>query len=656
MKGIRCGYYNSKNKQKKKQGNFVFLIIAVSITILIFSLTHDSFAQELPKECYDINYTGIENIDNYWSREVKDDQKVEAILPQDPCKFRSFNSLMEKKYRNYSDSTHDWYTGIVLHRIGEIDTVAGTYDMKFQYYVEVFDKNDTSTNFEKKEPKIDFINMVGVPQVLEKTKGFNQTDHYYDITVSGKFFTDIDFKEFPFEKIKLNIIAEPFYDKNDTSSIFGYADSQKDSIQFHIWPYYGLLKPDVPSPGYKIKSYDFTTYDYLRDKGAEYSRYDATYIIERPFLDSFLKYIFPVLVLSILAFVTIVFPSEMYMTKISLNAFFLLGILFFVRTVQEKIPNIGEMTIFDYVVIMSYGIIVVAILNPTLKWKKRKKYELEKEERDNWKDTDRRNHDLNMENLGRTESDIEFFKGKLERCSESDRNKISEVIEHLYERRSCLDKLKNIDSKISLLAKKRYIFSMNQLRHEENLGPAEIREKIINHMEKKYHYLSKKETHDFNEIKKSVDVYFDLWNNMYGDENHKKEPLKFDPRLAKLEIKRRYLTKAWKKYGKLITMEERLDEKGVSGTIQKLDELEVKRADVVKELQRLEGITEDNNEEMVINDDRFLDAETREIISKNEMDELNAIDHANTKYNRLAFMLIGGIFVIGLSYIFYILR
>ena len=261
-----------------------------------------------------------------------------------------------------------------------------------------------------------------------------------------------------------------------------------------------------------------------------------------------------------------------------------------------------------------------------------------------------------MENLGRTESDIEFFKGKLERCSESDRNKISEVIGHLYERRSCLDKLKNIDSKISLLAKKRYIFSANQLRHEENLGPAEIREKIINYMEKKYHHLSKKETHDFNEIKKSVDVYFDLWNNMYGDENQKKEPLKFDPRLAKLEIKRRYLTKAWKKYGKIITMEERLDEKGVSGTIQKLDELEVKRADVVKELQRLEEITEDNNEEMVINDDRFLDAETREIISKNETDELNAIDHANTEYNRLAFMLIGGIFVIGLSYIFYILR
>ena len=82
MKGIRCGYYNSKNKQKKKQGNFVFLIIAVSITILIFSLTHDSFAQELPKECYDINYTGIENIDNYWSREVKDDQKVEVFRVQ----------------------------------------------------------------------------------------------------------------------------------------------------------------------------------------------------------------------------------------------------------------------------------------------------------------------------------------------------------------------------------------------------------------------------------------------------------------------------------------------------------------------------------------------------------------------------------------------
>ena len=43
------------------------------------------------------------------------------------------------------------------------------------------------------------------------------------------------------------------------------------------------------------------------------------------------------------------------------------------------------------------------------------------------------------------------------------------------------------------------------------------------------------------EIKKSVDVYFDLWDDMYGDENQKNVHLKFDPRLAKLEIKKRYL-------------------------------------------------------------------------------------------------------------------
>ena len=68
----------------------------------------------------------------------------------------------------------------------------------------------------------------------------------------------------------------------------------------------------------------------------------------------------------------------MYMTKISLNAIFLIGMLFFVQTVQEKIPNIGDMTVFDYVVIMSYGIIVVAIMTPAMKWKRRKAYELEK--------------------------------------------------------------------------------------------------------------------------------------------------------------------------------------------------------------------------------------------------------------------------------------
>ena len=607
---------------------------------------NDSFAEEKSQKC-EMMHHGI-HVPDCLSVDVKKQgetyKNAVTFQTNDGSPVHDFNNTLHDKNLVYNEGApHNWWTGITLYRIGEIDTVKGTYEMYFNHWVQVFENNDVMTDFKKEAPDLDYVFSVGKPAIT-LTKGIIQKENYYDVMVDGKFYTDTDFQKFPFEQLELKIIVEPSYN---------YASgSQKDSIQFHMWPYRGL-EPNTPSPGYEIASYDIRVIDHQYSEGDTYSRYEINYKVQRQILDSFLKFILPIMIMSILAISTVLFPSEMYMTKISLNAIFLIGMLFFVQTVQEKIPNIGDMTVFDYVVIMSYGIIVVAIMTPAMKWKRRNAYDLEKTKRDDWKDKDRRNHDLNMENLRRTEADIVFFKDNLGKCTKGtdEHKKITEVITHLNDRRANLDKLKNIDSKISLLAKKRTELSKEQIFYVKNISPAEIRRKVDNYTKGKEKALTENERQILEQIKKPLEEYEKTSADILSRKKKSgdKDQITFDPTIqAKLKVQRMVLNNAWKKSRKIIRIEEMLEDEG---TILQLDELEDKREAVVDILIELEKITEDNNEELVINQQRFLDPETREVISKNEIDELNRLDNINKKFNRFAFIATGVIVASGLSYI-----
>lgn len=707
-------FINEKIKIIKKE-KYVFLSIIASFAIA-FSAMNDSFADKnIPQAIFDdvelaknqlietITDFSLDKTDSAYikkrcdnevynvgmsekkyfkdqpelfERQVQYDKVLNAVLPNDPCDYRYFN-FINHDYSDFPDFTKHWHTGVVLHELGNIDTVSGTYDMTFQYYVEVFDKNDTSTNFKVKPPKIDFVNAIGDP-TIELTKAFNQTKYYYDITVSGTFYTKINFEQFPFEKLNLMIITEPNYDK-DSSSSFGYDDSQKDSIQLHIWPYYGLINPDIPTRGFKIQSYEFSTENYKRDYGDEYSRYIANYKVERYFADSFLKFIFPILVMTGLAFMSLLFPSEQYMTKISLNALFLLGILLFVQSVQEKLPNVGTLTSFDYVVMSSYAVLILTIAIPALKWKKLKRFEDLKVQRDIWIDTDRRNYDINLENLRRTEADIEFFKDKLSEHEEdsSEHKRLKAVIGHLKERRQALDTLKNIDSQISLFARNRSNFCASKINdadiqtfihvqedykpNKETPGekrlqiptswimtkniftPEEIRYMLSKFKDEHYlEHLSQNERNDLENVGNQLKKYDDIKNNT-GIKN----------RFVALQVQLPFLNRAWNKSGDTIKQEMMLMI-NKDGTSIQIFSLQEKRKELVKKLREIELITEDENDEMPIVDSEILNSDVRYAISKNELDERVSIYRYNKKLNYVAFTFIALICIVAVFFVKYL--
>ena len=241
---------------------------------------------------------------------------------------RAWNDTM---YVTYLDeevtSAHDWWTGITLYRIGEINPISGTYEVDFNYWIQVFERNDT-VNFQNNESfSIDFVNSAETPEI-KVSKGIKHKSHYYDIRVNGVFYSDMDFTKFPFEKLNLKIKIEP-------GNIDAY-DIKSDSVQFHRWPFPVLAEEGVPSPEYKIIDYKISTYNHTYSEGDTYSRYLAEFQIQRDYSGAFLKYLFPIIVMVGLAGAALIFPSEEYMTKIELNAIFLLGILFYLLFFAQR--------------------------------------------------------------------------------------------------------------------------------------------------------------------------------------------------------------------------------------------------------------------------------------------------------------------------------
>lgn len=292
---------------------------------------------------------------------------------------RVWNHTMEDHLaQKFTDIPHNWWTGVEVYRIGSIDTIEGTFDAEFNYWVQIFEDNDP-TQFSVKQPEtnfVDFVNMIEEPEMFELTKGIIQKKHYHEVSVSGTFQNEMNFKKWPFENLKLKIIIEPNYAKYDS----GF---QSNSIQFHIWPY-PIFVEGTQIPGYEVVGYDVNVEDYQYSEGDEYSRYMAVIDIQRQFVSSFLKYFFPICVMAALSILVMYFPRGEYMTKIELNAIFLLGILFFVQVVAEEVPETGGITIFDILVMMSYAVIIVTILTPARKWKDQREFEKDVEDYEWW--------------------------------------------------------------------------------------------------------------------------------------------------------------------------------------------------------------------------------------------------------------------------------
>lgn len=260
--------------------------------------------------------------------------------------------LYDDRYaKSFDGPPHLWNSGILLTRIGDINKVSGSYEAEFWFFMEIMEEDDP-TDFTLNPPEFSFVNG---KDILYESESFEP--HYYESKVSGVFFNNMDFSQFPYETLILKFTVEP-----------SGTDKTIDQIRFILDPVSGIDNSAVV-PGWQISEFILSVedhhYDNEDDSTYVWSWLNAEYLVERSIIGSTVKYLLPVSIITGLS-LTVFLLRGNYTPRIYLTAPLLLSLVYLHQGALDDIPSVGYMTIFDKVMTINYALFVNAILSIVL--------------------------------------------------------------------------------------------------------------------------------------------------------------------------------------------------------------------------------------------------------------------------------------------------
>lgn len=233
----------------------------------------------------------------------------------------------------FAESPDEYQIGLSLINIGEINDKIGTYEMDFWYSVSS-EKIDLITN---PPPDVDFIN-----GRIDDTRSEFKNPQIIEKRMSGKFSSDLNFRDFPFEKIRLPIKIEPL------------PQWSTDKVVFKVNPASGVDK-SASVPGWSVTESNFNIVEKKYGNNT-YSQFVAEYVIQRDPLGSFLKTILPILMVLGFSFIAYIIPKN-HDIVVELSLLPLLALVFFHINTLDQLPPLGYLTIFDKLMLLSYTLI-----------------------------------------------------------------------------------------------------------------------------------------------------------------------------------------------------------------------------------------------------------------------------------------------------------
>ena len=244
-----------------------------------------------------------------------------------------------EEYTSFNEQNLQQYKiGAYLLNVGRIDLQAGAYDIDF--YMWIYSEN---SDFTKEKPKFEFMNGRATiePITIEP--------HYYEARVKGTFLKNMDFHEYPFEKLYLTIEIESI---DDTSSVKFVADIDESGVDKLV---------NIPGWSIKNSSSDIITHEY--SDGKSYSRYIFSLVTERYFLSSFLKTIFPIIIITTIAMLAFWMSPTNFAPRIGLAASTLLAAVAAHLNAANQLPPIGYLTLLDKIMIIAYALFLNNLLS-----------------------------------------------------------------------------------------------------------------------------------------------------------------------------------------------------------------------------------------------------------------------------------------------------
>ena len=228
---------------------------------------------------------------------------------------------------------------VLLTHVGKIDRKVGEYELDFWLALTTSDGD-----FTKEKPKIDFVN-----GNIDKLSHELIQPNYYEAFVQGTFFNEMDFHDFPFEKLAMTIEIEPS------------APGTVDKVILNVDPDSGIDSA-AKILGWIVSDVNFEVRTHTYDETEEFYRYVALFTLEHSAIRSFFNTFFPAmgfLGVSLISFwVPKNFSSRIYLTMLPL-----VSLTFWHSYILNTIPTVGYLTIFDKVMIPVYVLFVNGVLS-----------------------------------------------------------------------------------------------------------------------------------------------------------------------------------------------------------------------------------------------------------------------------------------------------
>jgi len=231
--------------------------------------------------------------------------------------------------------------GVDLISVGVIDRESGQSDLIFWLTI-VSDDIDFTEN----PPPDDWDLTNGY--IIDMT-GTNIEPHFYKTKIRGAFFSDVDFRNYPYDEITLSIHIEPYF------------PLVTNQVVFQVNEDYSLVNPDTVSvPGWTMGEPTFSTYTTTYPWG-DFTHFEANFPIETSPFDIFIKKLLPPIILAFFGFGTFIMSSNTLQNRIAVTVTCLIGSLFFHAIfLLGELPPISYLTLADKMMIAIYTVFVGA--------------------------------------------------------------------------------------------------------------------------------------------------------------------------------------------------------------------------------------------------------------------------------------------------------
>ncbi len=231
-----------------------------------------------------------------------------------------------------------YHAGMIFTNLGDIDEKQGTYWMDFIIYIE-----SDEIDFTEEPPLLSFVNsrdLIFSDELIEPDN--------YKVRVQGEFFSEFDYRAFPFQTILLKVEIEPKIPYDADRVIFKANDeaSVDPTALVHGWTLVGSEITD------KIHTYP---------DGFQFSRLIANIEVSHKPIGVALSIILPVTIITAIALFVFFIPHN-FTPRIYLTAPLLLAIVYWHQSQLSDLPMLGYMTFFDKLILIYYALVLNGIL------------------------------------------------------------------------------------------------------------------------------------------------------------------------------------------------------------------------------------------------------------------------------------------------------